>query len=189
MLDFLPVVIRDWLIISFLTFLTTAIFYYAFKKDEQFIRWGALIFLVMTSALFSFNFWIFAFLLVVIIRIFLYNQSNLAKAATFLILLPLIPVNIFFTIPLGSHNPSFNYQMIISWIILLPLFFKYIIDKKKTLFQYRLDKWLTVFFVFVFLLNFRSSPFLHSLWIGFANFSTSFLVYFVISRVIGEYKK
>ncbi len=189
MLDFLPVLIRDWIIVSFLIALTTAIFYYSFKKDEQFIRWGVLIFLVMTSAFFSFNFWIFVFLLVVIIRMFLYNQSNLAKAATFLILLPLIPVNIFFSFSIGSHNPSFNYQMIISWVILLPLFFKYIMDKKKTLFQYRLDKWLVAFFAFAFLLDFRSSPFLHSLWMGFANFSTTFLVYFVISRVIGEYKK
>jgi hypothetical protein len=184
----LPLFIKEYFIIITLIFIGTAIFFFYFK-DKTYLRWGLLLFLVITSIYFSMKFLIFAIILFLLILIFLSKQSDLSKVGYYLLLLPLIPINLSYKISFPVIQQSFNlrYTLLLSLFILLPLFLKYISQPEKRIFSYKIDKYIIVFLIFIFILTFREKTFTKTFAIGiFRFFMIYFLPYFVISRTLNK---
>lgn len=183
----LPLFIREYIVIAGFIIIGTFGFYFSFKK-RIFLTWGRLLFLVITAACFSKNFFVFAFFLFWLTKLFIPKKTVITRIGYYLLLLPLAPPNIFQHVPFPGLEQLFTltYPRLLHIFILLPIFMTYTKKPQKSLFSYPLDKYVVLFFLYTFIMGFRDATLTNGFRMGFNWFVDFFILYFVISRAIDE---
>lgn len=179
--------VREYIVISGIILTVTALFR-IFFRDKNFIIWGRLLFIVITAAYFARNFFIFASILFLLIHMFVPKNTTREKLCYYLLLLPLIPPGIAQRIPFPGLEQLFTltYPRMLNIFILLPIFLNLINHSKKGLFKQQLDKFVALYFLYIFSMGFRDSTLTNAFREGLNLFIDYFILYFVISRTINE---
>jgi len=183
----IPLFIREWIVISGLIWIGTA-FFYMFLEEKESLKWGSLLFLIVTAAYFSRKFLYFIPLLFIIIQFYLSKKSDIDRAAYYLMLLPIIPIKYFYQIPFPGLQQFFplTYPRLLNILILLPLFFKLFFQHKKSFFSSKYEKCIVLYFLYVFIIGFRDMTFTGAFRHGFLIFIDYFLLYYVLSHCVSR---
>lgn len=180
--------IKEYIVISGIIFITTSVFEKLFKKGCW--KWGFLIWLITTFAFVAKN----SLLFFALSYFFVVREFNVKKyeivdlLGIYLLLLPVLPLQILYTIPLPGRQSLFNlnYSRFLNLIFLLPIFLKYSKDPTRKIFSYQLDKFVVVFLLYMGLTMFRDTTITNAFRLNLYLFVDSFLIYFSISRAINN---
>jgi O-antigen ligase len=180
-----PLFIREYIVIAGLIIIATFAFY-AFFKKRNLLKWGQLILLVLSSAYFSGNVFVTIGFLLVLLHFFMPKKSMAIKVGYYFLLLPLIPLGFSQSIPFPGLEKLFviSYSRALTLFILLPLFLSFVLHPKKGLFSLPFDKYVILYFAYIFIIGFRDTTFTDAFRGGFNLFIDFFIPYFVVSRVM-----
>jgi len=177
--------IKEYVVIILAISASTFCFRFFFK-DKTFFEWGRLLFLVITAAFFSKNFFIFGLVLFVLLKLFVPKKSVEQKIVYYLLLLPLVPCSLSKAIPFPGLEQLFTltYPRMLNIFILLPIFVRYFRKTNRRLFSYPLDRYVVIYFLYIFSMGFRDTTMTNAFRSGFDLFIDFFVLYFAISRSI-----
>ena len=177
--------IREYIAIAVLIAIGTCCFSFFFK-DKIFLKWGWLLFLTISCAYLTRNFFISIIIFLGLIHVFVPKRPNIARLGYFLLLLPLIPLGFVHDIPFPGLEKllALSYPRALSIFILLPIFFNSFGQPDKRLFSQPLDKYVILFFMYIFLMGFRDTTPTNAFRLGLTSFLDFFLIYFVVSRIV-----
>lgn len=183
----LSLFIREYNVIAVFIFLGSVAFS-IFFNDRKFFKFGFVLFLVLTAAYLPRNLFIFFFLLLFIVQLYSGKASAKERLIYYLFLLPFIPMSLAQKVPFPGLEQliTLNYPRALNLIVLLPIFLNMIAKPERGLFLKQADKYVILFFAYLFLLAFRATTFTNSFRIAFNLFVDYFLIYFVISRATTE---
>ncbi|MCQ9206670.1 MAG: O-antigen ligase family protein [Omnitrophica bacterium] len=183
----LPLFLREYAVITGFIIIGSFIFRFFFN-DRIFLRWGLLLFLVITALYCSRNFFLFTAILFVLVRKFVPKKPSIECLSYYFLLLPLVPENFAQKIPLPGLQQLFtlSYPLMLNIFILLPIFLNVFPYIKRTIFSQRCDKYIIIYLVYVFFLGFRDTTLTDAFRSGFYLFLGPFMLYFVVSRTISR---
>lgn len=181
------VAINEYIAISGCIFVGTTLIFLTFK-DRKSIGHGILLVLVLTAAYFTRNFLLFIALLFPIVRFSLSGKTTVEKIAYYFLLLPLIPMDVAQIIPFPGLQRliNINYPKALNIFIILPIFLGILSNPKAVSCGHRLDKYVILYFGFLFIIEFTKNTFTNSFRHVFEQFINYFIVYFVLSRLARE---
>ena len=159
-------------------------------RDRRYIRWGLLIFLVISAGAFSPTPIIFFTAVFFIILVVTRGRGVVDLLVTYVVLYPLMPVTIepFITLPVIHVTVSMIYPKLLWIVLLLPLFVKTVAFGNFRGLYWRYDRYIILFLFYSVIILFRDRTALSALGGLFYLFLSFYLPYFLFSREVKSEK-